>query len=117
MKNEIEIPIKFPGLNQIITEAKNAPKLYSLMKKKYTGFASLYTKKLKRCTRPVFVEFIWKGNRMRDPDNIAVGGKFILDAMVKSQRIPDDSQKWIKGINHKFEYSKTHSVIIKIKEI
>ncbi|NLY47586.1 MAG: RusA family crossover junction endodeoxyribonuclease, partial [Clostridiales bacterium] len=42
-------------------------------------------------------------DRRRDPDNIMAGQKFILDGLVAAGAIPNDSQKHIKGIVHRFK--------------
>lgn len=42
----------------------------------------------------------------RDPDNITGGQKFILDGLVRGGVIPDDSQKYIAGIIHRFRVDK-----------
>ena len=47
---------------------------------------------------PVTVEFVWfEKDSRRDLDNIAFAKKFILDAMVKTGTLKDDSQKYIQG--------------------
>lgn len=46
---------------------------------------------------PVVVSFAW--NDHLDLDNHSIMGKMILDAM-KGRVFPDDSRKWLKGIEH-----------------
>ena len=45
-------------------------------------------------------------DRRRDYDNISSGVKVILDALVATQRIPNDSQKWLRPVKHEFDYDK-----------
>ena len=42
----------------------------------------------------------YEPNLRRDIDNITFGVKFILDALVESGIIPDDSQKFVDQIEH-----------------
>lgn len=50
---------------------------------------------------PITLEIVWyEPNLRRDIDNVVFAQKFILDAMVKSGIIKNDSQKFVKGISH-----------------
>lgn len=52
---------------------------------------------------PVRLSFRWyEENRKRDIDNIAMAKKFILDALVKSGVLVDDSMRWVKGFTDEF---------------
>lgn len=52
---------------------------------------------------PVRIVFSWtEPNRKRDPDNIMAGQKVILDSLVIAGVIPNDTQEWIKEIQHHF---------------
>jgi Holliday junction resolvase RusA-like endonuclease len=58
-------------------------------------------------TRPVVVRVRWvEKDRRRDYDNIAAGVKVILDALVKTGRIPNDGRKWVAPVVHEFEIDK-----------
>lgn len=96
---------RLPGLNEIIAATNN---------NRYGG-AYLKKKETKRCmwaviagnvpafSVPVRVAFHWiEPNLKRDPDNIAVGAKFVLDALVELGRLPNDSRKWVKEVTHVF---------------
>ena len=49
------------------------------------------------------LEFFWcEPDKRRDPDNIAAGKKFILDALVLSGVLPKDSQRWVKKLSDEF---------------
>lgn len=45
-------------------------------------------------------------DRRRDPDNIMAGQKFILDGLVAAKVIPNDNQKYIVSIIHRFRVDK-----------
>ena len=48
---------------------------------------------------PVKIHILWvEKNKRRDFDNIRSGAKLILDALTKSERIVNDSQRWLVGL-------------------
>lgn len=50
---------------------------------------------------PIRIRIDWyEPNVKRDPDNVFSAVKFILDGMVEAGVIPDDGQKYVKGISH-----------------
>lgn len=58
---------------------------------------------------PVKVHFKWmEKDKRRDYDNIMAGSKLILDALVKQERIVNDSQRWLMPPTHSFEVDKTN---------
>ena len=49
------------------------------------------------------LHFRWyEKNRRRDPDNIASGAKFVLDAMIKQGCLANDNWQYIRYISHDF---------------
>ena len=64
--------------------------------------------KLNRVNKyPVRLNISWyEKNARRDVDNIMFGQKFILDALVKSEILVNDSQKFVKGITHEVSVDK-----------
>jgi Holliday junction resolvase RusA-like endonuclease len=70
-------------------------------------------------TRPVTIRFIWVcKNARKDIDNVAFAKKFILDALVNLQILPDDSRKWVIGFSDEFPIDKDNPRIeIYITEI
>lgn len=56
---------------------------------------------------PISLKITWyEPNAKRDGDNISFALKFIQDAMVTTRVIPDDSIKYINGIEHIFKVDK-----------
>lgn len=50
---------------------------------------------------PIKIKIDWyEKNRRRDIDNITFATKFILDGIVKTEILQDDSQKYINEIEH-----------------
>ena len=62
---------------------------------------------------PCKIRFTWYvKNQKTDPDNTAFCKKYILDAMVQAQVIPDDTLKHIKGFIDDFVVSNETGVKI-----
>lgn len=101
---KLEIPGRLPGLNEIIAAAKSHYAKYSTEKKEYTEEVAWLAKKAKlpRYEKSYLVITWHEPNSRRDPDNVMAGQKFILDGLVQAGVIPDDSQKYILGIYHRF---------------
>ncbi len=100
---KFEIPGSLPGMNEIIEAAKRNPHEYARMKETYTAMVAWLAKKPPSYEKVALVITWFEPDRRRDPDNIMAGQKFILDGMVAAGTIPNDSQKHIKGIVHRFE--------------
>lgn len=58
--------------------------------------------KLKKIDKyPISLEITWyEPNKRRDVDNITFAAKFILDSLVKSGILENDSQKYVNKISH-----------------
>lgn len=57
-----------------------------------------------RIKAPVRLNFRWvEPKNNRDLDNICFAKKFILDALVKSEVLQGDSQKYVKGFTDTFD--------------
>jgi len=103
---KLEIPGRLPGLNEIIAAAKEHFGSYANMKDEYTASIAWLAKKLPNFEKVALIITWYEPNSRRDPDNIMAGQKFILDGMVAAGTIPNDSQKHIKGIVHRFRVDK-----------
>jgi Holliday junction resolvase RusA-like endonuclease len=53
-------------------------------------------------TPPVKIDFVWYNNGRKDPDNIRIASKMIIDGLVKASILPEDNQKIIKGFTDTF---------------
>ena len=67
--------------------------------------------------------FWWfEPHRRRDPDNIQIGAKFILDTLVRMGVLENDGAKVIGDISHTFRYPKktkrkTYRFRVRLKEL
>ena len=116
--NELILEFGLPGLNEIIRIARGDRYASARQKKKYTEMveAELIAQ---GCIpgepfQMIDIEFIWtEARHPRDPDNVRVGAKFVLDAMVNRGIIPDDSMKHVKILADKFRKGKKRGVIVR----
>lgn len=105
----IEIPGRLPGFNEIIDAAKLRKRnyqAYSVMKDRHTTKIAWLAKKMPKYEKVALVITWYEPNQKRDPDNIMAGQKFILDGLVQAGVIPNDNQRHIHGILHKFGVDK-----------
>lgn len=58
---------------------------------------------------PVRIHIRWvEKDQRRDRDNIRSGAKLILDALVRQERIVNDSQKWLTELTDSYDVDKTN---------
>ena len=116
--NELTLSFGLPGLNEIIKVAKAHHMAYATMKKKYTHAAEMELI-AQGCIpdkpfKMIDIEFTWiESGRARDPDNVRVGAKFVLDAMVNKEVIPNDTMEYVKLLTDKYAKAKERNVIVK----
>jgi Holliday junction resolvase RusA-like endonuclease len=103
---KLEIPGRLPGLNEIIDAAKDHFGAYARMKDEYTTMVAWLAKKLPKYEKVALIITWYEPDRRRDPDNIMAGQKFILDGLVVAGTIPNDNQRHIQGIIHRFGVDK-----------
>jgi Holliday junction resolvase RusA-like endonuclease len=99
----------FPGLNNIVNAAKQHWSAYSKEKKERTTSVAIMARAagIKPIKSRCVVRCLWyEKDRRRDPDNIRVGIKYILDGLVQAGALPDDSQKHIAGLEDRFYVDK-----------
>ena len=112
-----EIPFKLPSLNEYIRACRTNPFMAAKFKRDVEESLEPYIRLL-----PVFnkvnIHFHWvENNKRRDLDNICAAKKFILDAMVKFDRLSDDNRKCVVSFTDTFSYAKTAKVILEIEEV
>jgi len=102
---------RLPGTNELISANRGSWQRGSHQKKDYTKWCAIQIKSqikyVEVKNKPINLCITWyEPNKRRDHDNILCGLKFILDGMVKSGLIPDDSQKYIGDITSHIEVDK-----------
>lgn len=120
--NTLYLPFGLPGLNEIIQVARGNKYASAKQKKKYTRIveAELIAQDCIPDTpyAAISIEFEWiEGARARDPDNARVGAKFILDAMVNQDVIPNDTRKEVRIMRDSYPDGKDRAVIVNWSEV
>lgn len=115
---ELEIPYKFPSLNEYVNACRTNQYKGAEMKKRIERDISYFINGLPPFENPIKIHFHWiEGNKKRDLDNICFAKKFILDSMVKCGKLKDDNRKIVTGFTDSFSYDKETKVILEIEEI
>lgn len=119
MKATFTIPIRLPGMNEIIDAARTNKFASAAMKKKATADCAALLGVTVPFNPPVAVEIEWfEPNSRRDVDNIMAGQKFILDALVGRGFLPNDGQKEIVALSHRFHRdAQNPRVVVTVYEI
>ena len=99
---------KLPDFNSLLNDVKRHWKFYAKSKKYWTGVtvAECVAQRLRPVTPPVKIDFVWYNNGRKDPDNIRIASKMIIDGLVKASILPEDNQKIIKGFTDLFHKDK-----------
>lgn len=115
---KIEIPLKLPSLNEYTQACRTKAILGAKMKRQVESDIYWFMQKLPKHKKPVKIKFTWhEGNAKRDLDNICFAKKFILDSLVKSGAITDDSRKYVQGFEDVFPpVGKEWKVVVEIIE-
>lgn len=119
---KFEITGRLPGLNEIVSVNRSNKFYGSVEKKKYTNLCGQYiiASQVPRFLNPIKVNFEWiEPNKKRDLDNITGGTKFILDALVSTGTIPNDTRNWVRSLSHTFPPpdKKNPRIIVTIEEV
>lgn len=117
-KVTLEIPYKFPSLNEYTNACRTNKYAGAQMKKLIQGGIGYFINRLPIFQKPVKIHFHWvEGHGRRDLDNICFAKKFILDTMVECGRLKDDNRKIVTSFTDTFEVGKEFKVILEVEEI
>ncbi|GAA6488430.1 RusA family crossover junction endodeoxyribonuclease [Gordonibacter urolithinfaciens] len=120
MRQSFEIPGKLSGLNEYTRACRANRYKGAAMKRTNQDIAALSIRaaRLKPYDGPVRVSITWvEPNMRRDPDNIRFAAKFVLDALVGEGVIPNDTQRYVKGISDRFLVNpKEPRIIVEMEE-
>jgi len=92
----------------MVNDLKRHWKFYANAKRQWTGVtvAECLAQRLRPVTPPGVLDFVWFTNGRKDPDNVRVASKMIIDGLVKAEILPQDTQKIIKGFTDSFHVDK-----------
>ncbi len=79
---------------------------------------ALVMKTLKPVEKPCVIYMDWhEATKRRDVDNVQSSQKFVLDAMVESGILQNDSRRYVKQVYHQIIDDNDDFVVVKIEEI
>lgn len=91
----------FPSFNEYVNKNRSGWRAGADMKEDYTKLVCYEAKgqRVPIWRRPVKILFNWyEEDTRRDLDNVFSAKKFILDGLIEAGVIPDDSQKYVRGL-------------------
>lgn len=116
--NRVKIKGKLPSLNEYIDACRRNRYAGAKMKQETETLVGYQLGALRPIKAPVIIHFIWyEKTRRRDKDNVAAAKKFVLDAMQRSGKLPNDNNRFIAGFTDSFVYGKEYGVEIIIEPI
>lgn len=107
MRQTLTIPGPMPGLNEFT--GKGSRWAYTALKKQWGAVCGYEIREAKLVPMPfALVSCHWyESTAKRDPDNVTIGLKFLLDALVHAQVLPGDGFAHILEIHHYFAIDAT----------
>lgn len=113
-----EIPLKLPSLNDYTRWCRSNKYLAATKKAEIESQIGGYISSMPNYENPIRIHFTWvESNKRRDLDNVCFAKKFILDAMVKCNKLKDDNRKCVTAFTDSFEYGSEAKVILEIEEL
>ena len=110
------IPVKLPSLNDYIRICRGNKYAAAKFKADIEDTLIYYLRGCPRFGGPVEIDFTWaEGNKRRDFDNVAFAKKFVLDALVKMGRLPDDNRRFVTAFRDQFIYEKSFGLYLSIR--
>lgn len=106
MRAVLTVPGRFPSLNDYVSAERSDRQAGARMKREETDRVAweALSQRVPAFTEPVAVRILWvEPNRRRDLDNVAFAAKFVLDGLVRAGILQDDSQRWVRALQHTFE--------------
>ena len=123
-KNTFIIPQKLCSLNEYVAACRSNAYMGAKFKKdveEVIGWSirqALASKTLHKVDKPVIIKMTFsERTKRRDVDNIQSSQKFVLDALVKTGVLVDDSRKYVKQIYHEIIDDKKDYVVVELIEV
>lgn len=108
---------KLPTCNEYIDACRLNRFKGAKMKRDAEEMIILQVLHLKAISSKIRIRFTWfEETAKRDPDNVCFAKKFILDALQKCGKLPNDNSRYICGFEDAFIYGKCQGVMIEIIE-
>ena len=114
------IPGRLPGMNEVIDKARSNKYSSAQLKKAWTQRVADVVRMTFRTIKPlriVWISFRWvEKNKRRDPDNLIVAKKFVLDGLVLAGMLKNDGWGEIAGFTDTWEVGEP-GVWVSVKEV
>lgn len=116
--NSARVRGKLPSLNEYIDACRRNKYVGAKMKHEAERLIIAQIGRMKPITQPSVIHLTWyEKTARRDPDNVAAAKKFILDAMQKAGKLPNDNRRYIAGFTDGFVYGRDYAVEIEVEPI
>ena len=113
--NQVYIKGKFPTANEYIDACRRNRYQAAKMKRDAESLVIVQAKWLNPIKSRVRVRLTWyEPNRMRAPDNVRFGIKFILDALQRCGKLKNDNSRYIAGFEDRFVYGEGCGVLVEV---
>lgn len=107
---------KLPTCNEYIDACRRNRFQAAKMKRDAENLIMGQAFRLTAIKEQVFIRFTWfEENRKVDPDNRAFAKKFVLDALQRIGKLPNDNSRFISGFSDAFVYGKGQGVLIEVQ--
>ena len=121
MRQKLVIPGKLPGLNEWTNACRSHAKQGGRMKRAEQDRVGrcIRQARMKPMAGKVNVHITWvEPNMRRDKDNIHMGTKFILDALVEQGILTNDNWTYIGDLTYSYAVNRAEpKVIVEFEEI
>lgn len=110
---------KLPSLNEYIEAERTNRHIAAKIKRETDQLICWQIKQMKQIKAKIRIKFTWyEEKKRRDPDNVRFAAKFILDAMQKCGKLPNDNAAWIDGFDgDDYVYGRGQGVMIEFREV
>lgn len=107
---------RLPSLNEYIRECRGNKYGSAKFKRDVERKIMLSARDMPEITAPCVVHFTWfERTKRRDKDNVAFAKKFILDALQKSGKLPNDNNRYVLGFTDEFVYGEGDGVEVMVE--
>lgn len=113
-----KINIKLPSLNEYVKWCRGNKYAAAKRKRDIEDAIMWSVNTIPKISRPCVLHFTWyEQTKRRDKDNVAFAKKFILDALQKAGKLPNDNNRYVLGFSDDFVYKQGDGVLTEIEEI
>ena len=114
---KFKIDFRLPSLNDYVDWCRGNKYAAAKHKRDIENAIMWTVNTICEINRPCILHFTWyEQTKRRDKDNVAFAKKFILDALQKSGKLPNDNNRYVLGFSDRFVYKHGDGVLVEIEE-